>query len=110
MVEPATLNARIIVGDTLRLPLTLEDEATGDPIDLSAETFTALLYDRPGGELWATGEVEPTDLPAGQIDVVFSDTITAGLADKDGCTGFLRIRNTAVEPVTWAEGNVRIGL
>lgn len=73
---------KVVQGDTKPLiTLTLTDEATGDPFDLSAETTTVVVYFRAAGSTATPQTIScvKTDAANGKVQFDFS----GGILDVD---------------------------
>jgi hypothetical protein len=67
-LQPVRFDHELIIGDTYRVELVLEDEDTGAAIDLSAVTAgTVKLRTEPGGVVLLTPSVSLADKATGKI-------------------------------------------
>jgi hypothetical protein len=78
-ILPAKLGYKITRGDDFADPITFTED--GDPIDVSARTYTAQIRRTTEGEVEATMSVDMTDAATGVIVLTLADSITE---DMDG--------------------------
>lgn len=102
---PAPLNITAIAGDTMTIQLTLVDNETGDPLDLTGLTPHMQVRSTPGDTtIAATATVTVTDATGGMLVAVIDAADTAPL--KGQHVYDLELRGAGGDPQTVIGGRL----